>query len=165
MTATLPLPALDAVKRLLTGIVGKEIAVKKALPLDLNASAPRVYGTYVNAKTDEVCLCVMDYPLAAFSGGAMMTFPKDVVNEAIKGIFSEGLLDALHEILNVLAGLFHTSSHVSLEQFCLKRGELQEHAAALLNSPAQRLDIEVSIEHWGAGRMTLLLGHKKPMSQ
>ncbi len=161
MTPTAVLPPPDVVGHLMADIVGREIVAKRSAPLDLKAPTPKVYGLYRNDKTGDVGLCVMDYPLAAFSGGAMMIFPKDVVNDAIKGNFSPGLLDAVQEILNVLAGVFHTASHITLQNYCLKRSELPMAAEAPLNVPLSRLDVEVQVAGYGSGKMTLLVGHER----
>jgi hypothetical protein len=99
---------------------------------------------------------VMDYPLAAYAGGAMVLFPKSVIEEAIQsGVFSEGLQDTVHEILNVCAQMF-TASHMVLDRCCLKRTELSEKALALAKASAARLEAEVTIAGFGAGRIAFL---------
>jgi len=152
-----PLATPEAVGRLLGGITGRAATVKKSAgPLDLNALAPKVYGVYRDADKEDVGLCVMDYPLAAYAGGAMVLFPKSVIDEAIKGgAFSEGLQDTVQEILNVCAQMF-TGSHMILDRCCLKRAELPEKALALVKAPAARLDVEVTIAGFGAGRIAFL---------
>jgi hypothetical protein len=153
-----PLATPEAVGRLFGGITGRAATVKKpAAPLDLNALAPKVYGVYRDAETEDVGLCVMDYPLAAYAGGAMVLFPKSVIDEAIKaGSFSEGLQDTVQEILNVCAQMF-AASHMILDSCFLKRAELPQKAVALIKSPAARLDVEVAIAGFGSGRIAFLV--------
>lgn len=165
MTSSVLFPNPEEVGLLLTGIVGRGVNVKKSAPMDLKAPAAKTYGIYHDAEADEAALCVMDYSLAAYSGGAMVMFPKDVVSEAVKGAFSPGLLDAVGEILNVCAQVLNKRSHMTLQKCCLKRAELPQPLAALLDSPADRLDLEVSVADWGSGRMTFLAGRKAQVTR
>lgn len=158
VTAVNFFPAADAAGHLLTEIVGHEIKVKTSAPLDLKTPAGKIYGVYLNAATDDLCLCVIDVSFAAFAAGAMLKFPQYVIDEAIQtNCLTEGLEDATREILNICAQMFHTKTHVTLHQCCVKREELPEQAVALLRSPGKRVDFTASVEGWGSGRVTLLV--------
>jgi hypothetical protein len=159
MTAVVsPLPAPEAVAELLSGITGRPMRAKKAPPLNLNGAAPKIYAVYRDSSDHVVSVCVLDWPLAVYSGAAMMMFPKCTVDQAIKsGSGTDGLMDAVHEILNVCARLFNTSAHVGLEQFGAKREQLPADAQELLRAPAARLDAEVSVPALGEGRITILV--------
>jgi hypothetical protein len=160
MTSIIPLPDMEVVAGLLSGIAGRAVQLSKAPPLDLKTRTPKVYGIYRDTATDIICVSVLDLPFAACAGGAMLVFPLCTVNDAIRtGTLEEGMLDTVREILNVCARIFNDHAHQVFQQLCLTASELPADAAAVVRSPAQRLDMEGSIAGYGSGHMTVLVGH------
>ena len=160
MTSLIPLPDMEVAAGLLSGITGRAVQLSKAPPLDLKARTPRVYGLYRDTASDIICVSVLDFPFAACAGGAMLVFPLCTVNDAIRtATLEEGMLDTVREILNVCARMFNDHAHQVFQQLYLTASELPADAAALVRSPAQRMDMEGSIAGYGSGRMTVLVGH------
>jgi hypothetical protein len=159
VTPTLCLPAIGVMSRLLTETVGRDVTVTKMPPLDLRSKAPKVYGVCRDADRSLSCLLVCDLPFCAYTGGAMLLFPLFAITDAIRtGEFEEDMFDAVREILNICTQMFNEHGHQVLQQVCTTSQELPEEAAAVLRSPAGRLDVSVSVAGGGDGRITMLIG-------
>jgi len=160
MTPTVPLANMEMIAGLLSGITGRTVKLSKAPPLDLKARTPKVYGVYRDTGSDTICVSVLDIPFAAHAGGAMLVFPLCTVNDAIRtATLEEGMLDTVREILNVCARMFNDHAHQVFQALYLNASELPADAAAVVRSPAQRMDMEGSVAGYGSGRMTVLVGH------
>lgn len=162
MNATAALPATAVVARLLTGVLGKQVTVTKAPPMNLKVKAPRIYGVYRDREKPITCVCVCDLPLSAYAGGAMLTFPACAINDSLRaGTLEEGLLETMQEVLNICAQLFNDYGRQAFQQLYTSADGLSEDAGQVLNSPAARLDLAISITGYGAGQMAVFLGNQR----
>lgn len=165
MNATAALPATALVARILTGILGKQVTVAKAPPMDLKARAPRIYGVYQDREKPITCVCVCDLPLSVYAGGAMLTFPACTINDSLRaGKLEEGLLETVPEILNICAQFFNDYGRQVFQQLHTTEDGLQPEARTVLSSPAARLDLNITIAGYGSGQMAVFLGNERASS-
>lgn len=159
MSSLVSLPQQIEVSRMLAGIVGRSVTATKAAPSNLQLKQPRIYGVYQDRITPDACMAVFDLPLSAYAGGAMLTFPACAIKDSLKSAHLEdGILDTLREIMNIFAQLFNAHGHQKFVQLYCSPEELTEAGRAVLENPTGRLDLNVSIDGYGSGQVTLMTG-------
>ncbi|HLJ51239.1 MAG TPA: hypothetical protein VKU01_34760 [Bryobacteraceae bacterium] len=154
-------PPPETVCKLLTGMLGRHVSVTKSLSWDVRSRTPKLFGIYKESVKGSTGVCVLDLPLAAYSGAALVLFPGPVAEDAIRsGVLEDSLLDGAHEVLSMSMRVFNesTGAHVTLCGVCHQLQELPKEAIAAIASPAARLDMEVSVTGYGRGRMTMIMG-------
>lgn len=77
MTAagTIPLPAAKDVRDMLTGLVGKPVAVTPGAPVTPAPDRPVSVAVYVDPHMNVNALCLMDLGASAYTGGALALLP------------------------------------------------------------------------------------------
>lgn len=162
MTAPLPvvLPANKDVKDMLTGLVGKPVAVAPGAPVTPTGRSPVSVAVYVDPHLAINALCVMDLALSAYSGGALAMLPPGGCQDAVEedGELTTMLAEALHEVLNVLSALFNVpgAPHSKLYQLYAAGNDIPGDLAGML-SAVNRLDLAVEIPGYGKGAMSLVV--------
>jgi hypothetical protein len=102
---------------------------------------------------------VCELALGAHAAAALQVFPPSRAANSIKdGRLEDDLLENLHEVFNICTQLINATSpvHVSLASVC----PFQEAPQALKESLAKtpmRMQVEVDIQGYGRGRMSLAL--------
>ncbi len=157
-TLTHPAPDIAHVARNLSNLVGRAVTCKPGKPVAPAPKAPVVTATYVEKDGKLAALLIADLPLAACFGAALVLLPPVIVNEAIKlGKLEENLLENLHEVLNVVAGLFNAPNAPRVLLGQVAQGEkLAEPLAAFAKSAPARLDLEVALPGYVGGKLTLV---------
>lgn len=159
-TATLTLPTPDATGRLLTDLLGKGVTAKKVpayTPGPKDCAAIAIY-----AADDKVprAICACDAALSCSAGAALTMLPAAMAAQCARtGKIPENILENLKEILNIATQLFQspTAGHVKLQEVVIAPAKLAPEVAALLAKPAARLDLELTIQSYGPGKMALLV--------
>lgn len=156
----LHLPNQAAAMQLLQGLLCKPVAAKPATA-PLGASpGPRVVAVYVTDTGAVGSLCVCDVAAAAYLGAALSLIGPAVAAEAHKtGRLSEGLLENLREVVNVGASLFNVSGggHVRFKDLLVPPGALAPEIVSLVNSKKSRLDLDITVPGYGAGKLSFVL--------
>lgn len=153
----LPLP--ESVHRMFTDLLGKQVVVKKATPFVVGPATLGIVAAYVHDSGQIGALAVCDLAWACHGGAALMLLPPSTSADAVKsGKFTETIVDNIREVLNVAASLFihEERPHVRLREIHILPGKLPEAVAKVLQRPAARMDLELTVQGYGAGRMTLL---------
>ncbi|MGY1736903.1 hypothetical protein [Geodermatophilus sp. SYSU D00684] len=162
MTAplTVVLPDAKAVKDMLTGLVGKPVAVTPGAPVTPTEKDPVSVAVYVSPTMAVNALCVMDLPLAAWTGGALALLPPGGVQDVVEedGELTAMLTEALHEVVNVLSALFNVpgAPHSKLYQLYAPGDDLPGDVAGML-AAFNRLDLAVEVPGYGKGRLSLVV--------
>ena len=107
---TVVLPAAKDVRDMLAGLLGKPVAVNPGGPVTPTPDKPVSVAVYVDASMAINALCVMDLAASAYTGGALALLPPGGCQDAVEedGELSGLLVEALHEVVNVLGALFNT---------------------------------------------------------
>lgn len=161
MSIEIPLPIQEAVRDLLSDLVGTGVAVDKTSPLIFDEEDTKgVISEYIDDDDVLVALCLADGPFACYCGAALSMIPSAVAKESIKrNELPENLLDNYAEVVNIMSRLVNssTSPHLRLGKVYVVPGDLPEAAANAVASPSMRRDFIATISGYGSGKMSLLL--------
>jgi hypothetical protein len=101
--------------------------------------------------------CAFDIELANHAGAALAMVPTAVATDAIRARMVEGdMLENLREVANIMASLFTCpTSHIKLKVLARTPPAPAPDIVALTARPVRRLDLEVDITGYGAGRLAI----------
>jgi hypothetical protein len=154
------LPAPLVVRNLLEDLLGREVTVSPGDLLhaeDLRAASVAVYvddGLRLSA------LLILDLALAAYAGAALGLMPVGGAQDCIDDKeLSKTLADNVAELCNVLTGLLNREGlpHLRMYHLHLPGESLPNDVAAHAVALGNRLDLNVEISRYGAGRLWLTL--------
>ena len=159
MSVTL-LPASKDVRDMLSGLVGKPVAVSPGAPVTPEPLRPVTVAIYTAPDLSVNALCVMDLAASAYTAGALALLPPGGCQDSVEEDkeLSPMQLEALHEVVNVLSALFNTpgAPHSKLDKL-VKDGEAVPGDVAGLLASFNRLDLELEIPGYGKGAMSLVV--------
>lgn len=158
-TKSLVMPLAESVQKMLADLLGKPVTVKKATPGLLSIAKPGVAAHYVydNGTTGALILC--DLPLSICAGAALMLLPPAAATDAVKaGKLNENIIENIREVLNICASLFiyEDRAHVRLREIHPLPGQTPPEVAKVITRPAGRMEVDVNVPGYGAGKMALL---------
>jgi hypothetical protein len=158
--STVVLPAAKDVKDMLSGLVGKPVAVNPGPPVTPTEKSPVSVAVYVDPGMAINALCVMDLPASAYTAGALALLPPGGCQDAVEedGELSGLLAEALHEVVNVLSALFNIpgAPHSKLHKLYVPGEELPGDVAGLLAN-FNRIDLALEVPGYGKGGLSLVL--------
>ncbi len=154
------LPAAKDVRDMLTGLVGKDVAVSPGGPVTPTADKPVAVAVYVDPHLAVNALCVLDLGAAAYTGAALALLPPGGAQDAVEedGELTTMLVEALHEVVNVLAALFNVpgAPHSKLHRLYAPGDELPGDVVGVLAN-FNRLDLAIQVPGYGKGALSLVL--------
>ncbi len=154
------LPANKDVKDMLSGLVGKPVTVAPGAPVTPTERSPVSVAVYVDPQMSVNALCVMDLALSAYTGGALALLPPGGCQDAVEedGELTPLLVEALHEVVNVLAALFNVpgAPHSKLHRLYAPGEDLPGDVAGLLAN-FNRIDLALDVSGYGKGSLSLVL--------
>jgi hypothetical protein len=160
MSAT-PLPAALQVRELWESLLGRDVEVATGGSMvDPVGEGGALVGVYVDRLMRLSALVVLDLPLAARLGAAIALVPAGGADAAIEdGRLSAALSENAGEILNVTAALFNVGDapHLKLDAVYEPHGRLPGDVAQWVLAYVPRLDLDVTVAGYGAGRVSLLV--------
>lgn len=160
MPATLvhALPDAGQVARMLSDLVGRSVTCKAGKPVAPAPRQPVAAARFVGADGRPVAALLLDLPMAASAGAALVMLPPVVAADAVKaGALGPNIAENLLEVLNVCAGLFNSPTTPRVRFADVVTGEkLPDAVAALAKPGAARLDLEVAIPGYSGGRLSAL---------
>ncbi len=161
MVAHYPVPIQEDIRDLLGDLLDRGVAVDKTAPLQLEDDAAGVVASYVTGEDEVGALCVCDAAFAIYVGAALVMVPANVAKEQCdKGELEEQHLEFTHEVVNILSRLLNTprTPHLRLEALHTVPGDVPAAVGSLLSSPEFRRDFVTTIEGYGEGRVSILVG-------
>ena len=120
---------------------------------------------YVTREDELAGFCVVDFPLSGYLGGALAMIPAGTIEEFIEGgALDEDLLEAYYEVANIMAALLCADGapHVRLIGIDDAGKDFERLVLTTIADPCVRLDIQVEVEDYGTGLMTLLTTRQHP---
>jgi len=160
MTAAVVLPAAKDVKDMLTGLVGKPVAVTPGAPVTPTPDKPVSVAVYVDPGMAINALCVMDLAASAYTAGALALLPPGGCQDAVEedGELSGLLAEALHEVVNVLSALLNVpgAPHSKLHKLYAPGEDLPGDVAGMLAN-FNRIDLAIEVPSYGKGALSLVL--------
>ena len=158
--STVLLPAAKDVRDMLSGLVGKEIAVSPGAPVTPEPNRPVTVAIFTAPDMSVNALCVMDLGASAYTAAALALLPPGGAQDAVEEDkeLSPMLLEALHEVVNVLSALFNTpgAPHSKLNKLVADGEEVPGDVAGML-AGFNRLDLGIEIPGYGKGAISLVL--------
>ncbi len=158
--STVVLPAAKDVKDMLTGLVGKPVAVNPGAPVTPTPKSPVSVAVYVDPGMAVNALCVMDLAASAYTGGALALLPPGGCRDAVEedGELTAFLAEALHEVVNVLSALFNVpgAPHSKLYRLYAPGDDLPGDIACSL-ADFNRLDLAIDVPGYGKGGLSLII--------
>jgi hypothetical protein len=160
-TGTVQLPAAKDVRDMLTGLVGKPVAVGPGVPVTPTPGKPVSVAVYVDPYMAINALCVMDLGASAYTGAALALLPPGGAQDAVEedGELTGLLVEALHEVVNVLSALFNTpgAPHSKLHKLYAPGDDLPGDVEGMLAN-FNRIDLAIEVPGYGKGGLSLVLG-------
>ncbi len=158
--STILLPAAKDVRDMLAGLIGRNVTVSPGAPVTPSADRPVSVAVYVSPEMSVNALCLMDLSASAYTGGALALLPPGGCQDAVEedGELSEMLVEALHEVVNVLSALFNTpgAPHSKLHKLYAPGEEVAGDLASML-AGFKRIDLVVDVQGYGKGALSLVL--------
>jgi hypothetical protein len=158
--ASYPMPVPETVASVLTDLLGKEVRVKLGKPFALRPGSPIIFSVFRNDQGQSASVMTCDLLLAAYTGAALALISTGVEQEVMKmRKLPDNLFENFREVVNIVGGtLFNspTTPHLVLCDVLTSPGSVPAELKPVLTDPASWLFIDVSIEDYGNGKMTLL---------
>ena len=158
--STVLLPAAKDVKDMLSGLVGKEVSVSPGAPVTPEPNRPVTVAIYTAPDMSVNALCLMDLGASAYTAAALALLPPGGAQDAVEEDkeLSPMLLEALHEVVNVLSALFNTpgAPHSKLNKLVPDGDEVPGDIAGML-AGFNRLDLAIEVPGYGKGALSLVL--------
>ena len=159
-TGTVQLPAAKDVRDMLTGLVGKPVSVNPGAPVTPSPDKPVAVAVYVSPDMSVNALCLMDLGAAAYTAGGLALLPPGGCQDAVEedGELSGMLVEALHEVVNVLSALLNIpgAPHSKLHKLYAPGDGLPGDIEGMLAN-FNRLDLAIEVPGYGKGAISLVL--------
>ncbi len=154
------LPVAKDVRDMLTGLVGKPVGVAPGAPVTPTPDKPVSVAVYVDPHMAVNALCVMDLGASAYTGAALALLPPGGAQDAVEedGELTAMLVEALHEVVNVLSALFNVpgAPHSKLHRLYAPGEDLPGDLEGML-AGFNRLDLAIDVPTYGKGALSLVL--------
>jgi hypothetical protein len=158
--STVLLPAAKEVRDMLSGLVGKGVGVSPGAPVTPEPNRPVTVAIYTAPDMSVNALCVMDLAASAYTAAALALLPPGGAQDAVEEDkeLTPLLLEALHEVVNVLSALFNTpgAPHSKLNKLVRDGEDVPGDIAGML-AGFNRLDLSVEVPGYGKGGLSLVL--------
>ena len=159
-TGTVQLPASKDVRDMLTGLVGKPVTVNPGAPVTPTPDKPVSVAVYVDPQMAINAICVMDLAASAYTGAALALLPPGGAQDAVEEDreLSGMLVEALHEVVNVLSALFNVpgAPHSKLHKLYAPGEDLPGDIEGMLAN-FNRIDLAIDVPGYGKGALSLVL--------
>jgi len=159
-TGTVELPAAKDVREMLEGLVGRTVTVSPGAPVTPSPDRPVSVAVYVAPDMSVNALCLMDLAASAYTAGGLALLPPGGCQDAVEedGELSGMLVEALHEVVNVLSALLNTpgAPHSKLHKLYAPGEEVAGDLAGML-AGFNRIDLDVDVQGYGKGSLSLVL--------
>ncbi len=120
-------------------------------------SGPRTIAVYSDVEGQAQSICVCDVACANFLGAALtLISPAVATEDAESGKIGDAALDNLREALNVCVGLFSTAARISLSDVSVGDEKKQAEVETVGGGVGDTKTVEVDIERYGKGIMSLI---------
>ena len=154
------LPTAKDVRDMLTGLVGKDVEVSPGAPVTPTEESPVSVAVYVDPYMNINALCVMDLGASAYTGAALALLPPGGAQDAVEEDheLTGMLVEALHEVVNVLSALFNVpgAPHSKLHKLHAAGEDLPGDIEGMLAN-FNRLDLAIQVPGYGKGAISFVL--------
>jgi hypothetical protein len=152
------LPPTKLIKDVLDGLLGKDVTMNPGDPLTSADAAGGMLAIYVDDANTMRAVGAWDLPGAVRVGAAIGLIPPPAANEAVDELFvPQQVQENLTEVCNVLASVFQIpgNPHLRLYSCHCPVAAAPADALSLMFRAGMRLDLDVEVPNYGAGRFAL----------
>jgi hypothetical protein len=157
-TTTTAMPDAKAVRDMLADMLGRNVEVAPGIPPLAEHAADAMIAVYVNDASKMAAVLGMDVPLAAYASAAIGLVPMAAAERCVDArALTPQLEENGFEVCNMLGGLMNRDGypHVRLNRVFYPGDKPPTDAATQLIALGSRLDLEVTVQSYGAGRFWL----------
>jgi putative intracellular protease/amidase len=161
MPTNYPFPKPGTIRQIISDLLGREVTVVRGDPLVLEPDTLAVVSDFIADDGTIAAICLTDLRLSNALGAALTMVPPRRVDEIVKNrVVDEQNLASLTEIVNIMARLFNSNDcgHLKWHKIYTLPGELPEDAVGLMKSTVARRDYDVTLEAYGAGKLSVFVG-------
>jgi len=159
-------PSLPSLAKHVADLLGLDTKAKAtAAPWTPASGTPLAIAVYRSDRKSMAALAVLEFGLAAALGASLSRIPAGVAAEAVRARkLPENVVDNLREVFNISASLLTAKDHphVVFDQLYVVPPNPPQEVLTLLMKPAWRLDAEVEIQNYGAGKFSFRLAAPEP---
>jgi len=160
MPTSHPFPNAEAIRVLISDLLGRSVTVVAGDPLPLEADTAAVMADYRSEDGVVGAVCITDLRLSNALGAALTMVAPATVEQAVNSGQVDGQnLENLTEIVKVAAQLFNHDDFAALRwhEVHTLPGEVEELTAAFVKEPAARRDYDVIVDEYGSGKLAVLV--------
>jgi len=157
MITAYPMPDASKVRSML-GILFEGLDVRRGRSFEVEPAAHCWVGLYVADDGAPVAACIADRALAAKASAALSMLPPGLARDAVVlGSLTEGMVENLHEVLNICSRLLMNEgcAHLKLKGI-YPSDALPRAAASLLAAQKARIDFELDFPKYGPGTLAVV---------
>lgn len=150
------LPTADAVAKLITSLAGKNVTAKIG-PAAKQIPKGAAVAVCVDEMPHAVAVILADVPFAAAAGAALAMIPPSAAQDAVRaGGLPPNIADNFREVANIMCSLLTASGGrgVRLAEFSVTG--VPPAADAVLGAAGARLDLEVDVQGYGKGQLSII---------
>lgn len=155
------LPNPDLLNQLFTDLLDIKTEVFMGKPLRLNrTNDPMIVATYANDQDVITGLCICDLKAANRMGSALSMIPGELANKSIEKLqVTDDVMKNMKEIMDALTGFLNVPGlpGLKLKDMMLTSDGLAETITLIASDPGMRLDLEVAVQNYGSGYISILL--------
>jgi len=155
-----PVPLPETVANVMTDLLGKEVSVTFGKPLALKPKSPISFSFFRDDKGFPSTVIICDLAFAAHTGAALAMMPPEQSSAVMRRLeLPDSLYDNFKEVVNIVGGtLFNEEDtpHLVLREVFVCPDKLDFELRPLLLEPINGLFLDVTIEDYGTGKLTML---------
>lgn len=159
MPARFPMPDVNAVRSLVGDLLGRGVELARAT-LDGESAPDVVVAVYTTNEGEPGAVVVTDVAGVAVLGAALTSMPTAIV-ETMKrsGVVDDAtIIENFGEVANVLGQVLNTVDTPHLRYAHVATvDQLDDAVRAVLEQPAGRRDLAVTVEGYGNGRFSFAI--------
>jgi hypothetical protein len=156
-----PLPHPKEVKDMFADMLGRDITVAPCDPYTPVLTDRHTVAVYVDDQNQMQAVTVLDLPLSVWVGAAIGLVPAGGAEDQVdEGELSKAVRDNLFEVLNIFSALFNKpgATHLKIYSMHAPGEAVPSDVALLVKSLGNRIDLDVTVAGYGAGKIGVVLG-------
>lgn len=160
MVMEYPIPIPETVANVMSDLLGKEVSVQQGQPVSIKPAAPLTFAFFRDDEGLPATVIICDLALAAFTGAALAMVPPEEGKKALRtNKLPESIYENYREVVNIVGGTLFNSPetpHLALQDVFVTPDRLSTELKPLMTEPVNGLFLDVTIEDYGDGKMTIL---------
>lgn len=157
---TRPVPTPKHIRDLLEDLLGRTVKVAPADPLRNPDVHRSLIAIYVDDGLGLAAIAGLEFPLAVYCAAALGLIPPGGAHDYVKDQeMSPLLIENANEVCNILGSVLNKEGlpHIRLYQTYLPGENLPADATGHLLALGRRLDLNVDVSGYGAGKLSISL--------